>query len=76
MDEDLDSLLSGALLVVPNDFTHRIMQALPRTPAPVPVRHTTLLDRLQALALVVGGMAGAAQLAAFMFGIWSVSTAG
>ena len=73
-DDDLDSLLSGALLTVPNDFTHRIMQALPRRS--VPVRPPTLLERLQALALIVGGMAGAAQLAAFMFGIWSVSTAG
>lgn len=78
MDDELDALLRGNALAPPDDFTLRVMQSVYRLPAPAPrpERWRGLARRLQAAALIIGGMAGAAQLAAFMFGIWATTTAG
>lgn len=78
MDDELDALLRDDALAAPDDFTLRVMQSVYRLPAPAPQpqRWGALARRLQAAALILGGMAGAAQLAAFMFGIWATTTAG
>lgn len=74
MDEDLDLLLAdGALLRAPDGFAGRVMARV--WLQPLPARHAGLLARLQQLALIGAGLAGAAQLAAFMFGIWAASSA-
>lgn len=72
MDKDLDVLLGSDLLEPPDDFTARVMQGIEQLPRPV--RRKKILERLQQWALIAGGIASAAQLAAFMFGIWTVST--
>ena len=74
MDNDLDALLRAELLQPPVDFTKRVMQQLKYFP--IPARRSGLLEKLQSLALIIGGIVGAAQLAAFMFGIWTASSAG
>lgn len=75
MADDLDTLLDdGALLQAPHGFTGRVMERV--WLQPLPARHAGLLARLQQLALIGAGLAGAAQLAAFMFGIWAASSAG
>jgi hypothetical protein len=73
-DDDLDTLLGGDLLQPPDDFARRVMQRVHRLP--LPARHAGLLAKLQNLALCAGAVAGAAQLAAFMFGIWAAASAG
>jgi hypothetical protein len=74
MDKDLDELLSDDLLEMPDDFSARVMLRIHRLP--VPARRSSLLEKLQNLALVAGGIIGATQLATFMFGIWTVSSVG
>ena len=74
MDEDLDTLLGAAQLEPPDDFGARVMLRVRRLP--LPARHAGALALLQKLALIAGGIVGAAQLAAFMFGVWSASSAG
>ena len=76
MDKDLDALLSDDLLTVPADFSATVMQRIHRLPIPAQTRRASLLEKLQDLMLIAGGMIGAAQLATFMFGIWAVSSAG
>jgi hypothetical protein len=43
---------------------------------PAPPRRNGLTEKLQELALLAGGILGAAQLASFMFGIWTAAVAG
>ena len=74
MDKDLDAMLGTQLLDVPDDFTQRVMQRVQFMP--LPQRQPGWLEKLQGLALIVGGILGATQLAAFMFGIWAASAAG
>jgi anti-sigma factor RsiW len=76
MDRDLDTLLSAQLLDVPVDFTQRVMGRIHLMPMPMPRPRPGWLDKLQALALIAGGILGATQLAAFMFGMWTASAAG
>ncbi|MBJ7311692.1 hypothetical protein ACFOLJ_01880 [Rugamonas sp. CCM 8940] len=74
MDKDLDALLSTPLLDVPDNFTQGVMRRVQFLP--LPQRHSGWLEKLQGLVLVVGGILGATQLAAFLFGMWSASAAG
>jgi hypothetical protein len=74
MNDDLDSQLQSGLLVPPEDFSQQVMQRIAYLP--LPVRRPRWRDRLQWIALVGGGILGATQLAAFLFGIWAVTTAG
>jgi hypothetical protein len=74
MDDKLESLLRTELLQPPGDFADRIMQRIEFMPAPP--RRNGLTEKLQELALLAGGILGAAQLASFMFGIWTAAVAG
>jgi len=74
MTDPLDRLLSEPLLQPPADFTERVMQRIQTLPAPAPSRRRA--GWLAWLALAAGALLGAAQLAGFMFGIWTASTAG
>jgi hypothetical protein len=76
MDKDLDALLGAPLLDVPDDFTQRVMQQVQYLPQPQLPRRRGWQEKLQALALIAGGILGATQLAVFMFGIWAASSAG
>ncbi|MES2298686.1 MAG: hypothetical protein V4582_16705 [Pseudomonadota bacterium] len=73
MDKEFDELLGTPLLEVPEHFTRTVMGRVAAMPAPA--RPAGLRERIQELALILGGLAGAAQLASFMFGIWAVSSA-
>jgi hypothetical protein len=74
MSDPLDRLLSEPLLQPPADFTERVMQRIQTLPAPAPSRRRA--GWLAWLALAAGALLGAAQLAGFMFGIWTAATAG
>ncbi|MET3133656.1 hypothetical protein AAKU55_003946 [Oxalobacteraceae bacterium GrIS 1.11] len=74
MDKDLEQLLGDAALEPPDDFTRQVMQRVWNLPPPA--RRASWQTRLQQLALILGGIAGAAQLAGFMFGVWAASSAG
>ena len=74
MSNPLDRLLSEPLLQPPADFTERVMQRIQTLPAPAPSRRRA--GWLAWLALAAGALLGAAQLAGFMFGIWTAATAG
>ena len=71
MDKDLDDLLRSDLLHLPEQFSGRVMQQIGRLP--LPQRRPRWQQQLQNLALIAGGILGAVQLAAFMFGIWAAS---
>lgn len=73
-DPDWDAVLADGLLQIPDDFSQHVMQRIRH--APVPVRRLRWSEKLQNLALIFGGILGLAQLAAFMFGIWTASAAG
>ena len=74
MSDPLDRLLSEPLLQPPADFTERVMQRIQTLPAPAPSRQRA--GWLAWFALAAGALLGAAQLAGFMFGIWTAATAG
>lgn len=74
LDSELDKLLCADLLEVPADFSARIMQRIDRLP--LRTRGRAWLQALQRFALLAGAMMGAAQMAAFMFGMWTASAAG
>lgn len=74
MDKDFDSLLEDVLLDVPDNFTQVVMQRIHRLPL-LPTR-LSLAEKLQNLALIVGGVLGFSQLATFMFGFWAATSAG
>ena len=74
MSDPLDRLLSEPLLQPPADFTERVMQRIRALPAPAPSRQRA--GWLAWFALAAGALLGAAQLAGFMFGIWTAATAG
>jgi hypothetical protein len=76
MPEDFDELLKGGLLAPPENFTHRVMARIAELPLPVSAAETGgRAERIQWLALVGASLVGAAQLAAFMFGIWTTTVA-
>jgi hypothetical protein len=58
----------------PRDFTERVMQRIQTLPAPAPSPRRA--GWLAWIALAGGALLGTAQLAGFMFGIWTASTAG
>jgi hypothetical protein len=74
LDADLDALLGADPLAPPDDFGERVMRRVARLP--LPARHAAWRGRLQDLALLAGGILGAAQLGAFMFGMWAAASAG
>jgi hypothetical protein len=77
MHEDFDDLLKDGLLAPPEDFARRVMARVDELPPPefaaLPRRAGA---RMQWIALAGAGLLGAAQLAAFMFGIWTATAAG
>jgi hypothetical protein len=74
MDKDWDSLLEEGPLEVPDNFAHLVMLRVRH--ASVPPARSSLLEKLQNLALIAGGVLGFAQLATFMFGVWFATTTG
>jgi hypothetical protein len=72
-DEELDALVERGLLRVPDDFAERVMRNVAM--APLPPFRPRWGERLQWLALSGGALWAAVELAAFTFGIWSVSAA-
>jgi RNA polymerase sigma-70 factor (ECF subfamily) len=69
----LDALVERGLLRVPDDFAERVMRNVAM--APLPPFRPRWGERLQWLALSGGALWAAVELAAFTFGIWSVSAA-
>ncbi|HEX5125811.1 MAG TPA: hypothetical protein VFW00_03645 [Rhodocyclaceae bacterium] len=74
MSDKLDEILEAGLLEVPDSFSQRLLQHIDQLPWPARVIYVS--DILEWLALIGGGVLGLAQLASFMFGIWTVSAAG
>ena len=74
MTDPLDRLLSEPMLRPPDDFTERVMQRIRALPVPAPSPRPA--GWLAWIALAGGALLGTAQLAGFMFGIWTASTAG
>ena len=81
MNSELDEMLGAPLLEVPDGFTARVMErvsaeppptlrSLTKHPAPLPMWQLVL----RWLALGVTFLLGAAQLAAFMLGMWLSAT--
>jgi len=77
MLEEHEELLKVGLFDPPADFTDRIMEGIAVLPLPdFPPHHPHHgRERIQWLALVGAALLGVAQLAAFMFGIWSATSA-
>jgi hypothetical protein len=76
MRDDFDELLKSGLLAPPEDFAHRVMQRIAGLPLPeLPAQPRGTESMIQWIALVGAGLIGAAQLAAFMFGIWTAAAA-
>lgn len=73
MDKELETLLKTELLTVPDDFSERVMHSVAM--APLPAMRPVWRQRLQWLALTGGALWAAIELAAFIFGIWTVSAA-
>jgi hypothetical protein len=74
MREDYEALLRAGLYRPPADFADCVMA---RLEAPEPAaRARPRGERIQWLALIGASLLGAMQLAAFMFGIWSATSAG
>lgn len=73
MNHELDSLLESGLLSVPDDFTERVMREVRMAPLPAPRRHWR--ERLQWMALIGSAALGAIELSAFIFGMWTATTA-
>ena len=77
--QTFDELLAQGFLKPPEDFTAQVMRAV--QPLPLPIQNTDqpMPDTWRTLAkwlAVLGGAAlGAAELVAFMFGLWTASTA-
>jgi hypothetical protein len=81
MNSELDEMLGKPLLEVPDGFAARVLERLsgeprpswpapPNRPKPLPMWHLVL----RWLALGVTFLLGAAQLAAFMLGLWLSAT--
>jgi hypothetical protein len=76
MPEDFDELLKGEVLALREDFALRVMARIGQLPMPEsPAEPSGRAERIQWLALIGAGLVGAAQLAAFMFGIWATTAA-
>jgi hypothetical protein len=73
----LDELLAQDFLMPPADFTEQLMRRVQTLPMPAvkPPRENTLRESLKWLALLGGAALGAAELLAFMFGLWASTAA-
>ncbi|MDZ4262960.1 MAG: hypothetical protein U1B30_11605 [Pseudomonadota bacterium] len=69
----MNRLLESGLLTVPDDFTERVMRDVCMTPLPTPRQRW--YERLQWLALIGSAALGAVELLAFIFGLWTATTA-
>lgn len=77
MLEDYDELFKAGMFEPPPDFADRVMAEVARQPLPdFPSRPQRLRERIQWLTLFGAALLGAIQLATFMFGIWSITSAG
>lgn len=74
MNDDLDRLLAGPLLLPPEDFSCSVMARVARTP--LPERAARIGTLVQWLALIGAGVPAAAELAAFVLSMWTASSAG
>lgn len=74
MTTDLDTLLADDLLVVPEDFSQRVMQDIFAQPAASP-RKRARSSRLRLIAVLAAAGLGVTQLLAFIFGLWATSVA-
>ncbi|MGE5450550.1 MAG: hypothetical protein ACM3VZ_01735 [Acidobacteriota bacterium] len=73
MQVDIDDLLSGDLLSVPDDFSNRVMREV--YAQPLPILESKRSKQLQWLALVAAAGVGLSQVLAFIFGMWAASSA-
>ncbi|MEY4563617.1 MAG: hypothetical protein RLZZ618_2894 [Pseudomonadota bacterium] len=76
MTIDLDALITGCALPVPDDFSDRVMRQVqslpsPASPGPAPRRR----EHLQWLALLAATGLGLSQVLTFIFGLWMTSAA-
>ncbi len=77
MNEDLDTFLREELLVLPQDFTQRVMRKIDELPIPALIEQPRRREKgLQWIAFIGTGLFGAVQLVAFIFGIWTATAAG
>ena len=74
MTDPLDRLLTEQSLQPPDDFTARVLQRVQHLPEPA--RPLPRSGWLAWIALAGGALLGAAQLAGFVFGIWTAASAG
>lgn len=72
-----DELLSAGYLKPPDDFTSQVMRRVQTLPTPTikPQAKDALHKYLKWLALLGGATLGAAELVAFVFGIWVTTAA-
>lgn len=76
MPEDYEELLKAGLFEPPDDFADRVMAKIAEQPLPDFPAHThRMRESIQWLTLLVASLLGAIQLATFMFGIWSATSA-
>lgn len=76
MSDDLESLLNTEFLEPPEDFTARVMARIDQLPPPEAApQPSPTRERIQWIAFIGAGLVAAAQLAAFMFGIWTAAAA-
>ena len=71
-DEELDGLLSRALIAPPDDFVLRVMR---RIEAPGDADETRWRLSARRLALLAGSALAATQVAAFAFSTWTAANA-
>lgn len=77
MTDDNEDLLKAGFFEPPRDFTEGVMSKIAKLPYPEftpPPKERP--PKIQWLALIGTGLLGAAQLAVFMFGIWTATSAG
>lgn len=76
MPEDFEQLLKTEPLEPPEDFARRVMERVGELPLPdFAAPPNRAREGIQWLALIGAGLVAAAQLAAFMLGIWTATAA-
>ncbi|HZD53347.1 MAG TPA: hypothetical protein VE175_09880 [Woeseiaceae bacterium] len=77
MTDTIDEELQAGLLRVPEGFADRVMAEIAAQPLPArPPTRTSIRDLVEWLAVAGAVLAGASQLAGFLFGIWTFTAAG
>jgi hypothetical protein len=73
MNKELENLLKGELLSVPNDFTERVMNEINQSPMSISKK----IGRkwLQWFVVLCTGSLGIVELFSFIFGIWTTTAA-